>query len=71
MASNFCYAESVSKLTTNTYNFDEAIALKVEFVLYILPQIRVIVLVSAIFVLHCPRHQHFCNRAILETIMLL
>ena len=47
-ASNFRCAESVSKLQTNSYNLDEEVALKVGFVLYILPQIREIVLVSVV-----------------------
>ena len=75
VASNFRCAESVSQVQTNSYNLEEAVALKVGFVLYtILPQIGEIVLASVvrlIFVLHCPRHQHICNRAILETILLL
>ena len=48
VASNFCCAESVSQLPTNGYNLDEAVALKVGFVLYILPQILEIVLVSVV-----------------------
>ena len=48
MASNFRCAESVSKLPINSYNLDEAVALKVGFVLYILPQLREIVLVSVV-----------------------
>ena len=48
VASNFRCAESVSKLPTNSYNLDEAVALKVGFVLYLLPQIREIVLVSVV-----------------------
>ena len=48
MASNFRCAESVSKLPTNSYDLDEAVALKVGFVLYILQQIREFVLVSVV-----------------------
>ena len=48
MASNLRCAESVSKLPTNSYDLDEAVALKVGFVLYILQQIREIVLVSVV-----------------------
>ena len=48
MAYNFRCAESVSKLPTNSYNLDEAVALKVGFVLYILPQVREIVLLSVV-----------------------
>ena len=48
MASNFRCAESVSKLPTNSYDLDEAVVLKVGFVLYILQQIREIVLVSVV-----------------------
>ena len=49
MASNFRCAESVSKFPTNSYNLDEAVALKVGFVLYILPQLREIVSVSVVW----------------------
>ena len=48
VASNFRCAESVNQLLTNSYNLDEAVALKVGFVLYILPQIREIVLASVV-----------------------
>ena len=48
MASTFRCAESVSKLPTNSYDLDEAVALKVGFVLYFLQQIREIVLVSVV-----------------------
>ena len=49
VASNFRCAKSVSQLSTNSYNVDKAVALKVGFVLYILPpQIREIVLASVV-----------------------
>ena len=48
MASNFRCAESGSQLPANSYNLDEAVALKVGFVLYILPQILEIVSVSVV-----------------------
>ena len=48
MASNLRCAESVSKLQTNSYNIDEAVALKVGLLLYILPQILEIALVSVV-----------------------
>ena len=48
VAFNFRCAESVSQLQTNSYNLDEVVALKVGFVLYILPQIREIVLASVV-----------------------
>ena len=74
VAFDFRCVKSVSQLPNNSYNLDKAVALKVGFVLYILPQIREIVLASVVWpilVFHCPRYQHFFNRAILETILLL
>ena len=48
VASNFRCAESVSQLPSNSYNLNEVVALKVGFVLHILPQIREIALVSVV-----------------------
>ena len=48
VASNLRCAESVSQLPTNSYSLDEAVALKVGFFLFILPQILEIVLVSVV-----------------------
>ena len=48
VASNPCCAKLVSQLQTNSYNFDEAVALKEGFILYILPEIQEIVLASVV-----------------------
>ena len=48
VASNFRCAKSVNHLSTNSYNLDGAVADKEGFVLYILPQIREIVLASVL-----------------------
>ena len=48
VAPNFRCAESVSQLPTNRYNLDEAVALKVGFFKYILPQILEIVLARVV-----------------------
>ena len=73
MASNPHCAKLVSQLQTNSYNFDEAVALKEGFILYILPEIQEIVLASVgdQYLFYTALVRHFYNRAILEMMLLL
>ena len=48
VACNLRCAKLVSQLQTNSYNLDEAVALKERFILYILPKIQEIVLASVV-----------------------
>ena len=64
VASNSRCAKSVSQLLTNSYNLDEAVALKEGFVLYLLPQYEKLLasVVGPIFVLQC----HVINNSVTE-----
>ena len=48
MVSNPRCAKLVNQLQTNSYNLDEAVALKEGFILYILPEIQENVLASVV-----------------------